>query len=286
MNKAIKFFTILILLTPLSSFAEKNYSAPLNFILSDKHKNKSLRSTSVFEPKIVGGFPAPEQLYPWQVSIHYKAYGPLKGHFCGGSVIAKRWILTAAHCLDRDTTADILGVYMGANSLMGMGTVISVKKIFTHKDYDPLTNNNDIALLELNNDASVTPVKIITPSQSELNAPGVLSTVTGWGNTYESGRTTPTLMEVGVKIISNRECNSPLSYAGNITSKMLCAGFRQGGKDACQGDSGGPLVVPNRKGGYILAGIVSWGDGCARPGKYGVYTRITEFTNWIQSRTS
>ncbi|KAJ8363226.1 hypothetical protein SKAU_G00120570 [Synaphobranchus kaupii] len=92
------------------------------------------------------------------------------------------------------------------------------------------------------------------------------------------------LQKVGVPLISEDVCNR--SYGYKITPRMLCAGFHDGGKDACQGDSGGPLVCQEASGRWFLAGVVSWGIGCGRPNYYGVYTRITKLTGWIEERTS
>ena len=90
-----------------------------------------------------------------------------------------------------------------------------------------------------------------------------------------------TRRRVGLEIVSNESCNAPSAYAGGITSGMLCAGFRAGGKDSCQGDSGGPLVVSDGSGGFYQAGVVSWGEGCGTPNKYGVYTRVSSYQTWI-----
>ena len=89
------------------------------------------------------------------------------------------------------------------------------------------------------------------------------------------------MRRVGLEIVSNEACNAPSAYAGGITSGMLCAGFRAGGKDSCQGDSGGPLVVSDGSGGFYQAGVVSWGEGCGTPNKYGVYTRVSSYQTWI-----
>jgi hypothetical protein len=109
----------------------------------------------------------------------------------------------------------------------------------------------------------------------------VSSLVSGWGATAEGGSSAAILQKVRVPIVSNTTCNA--AYGGGITANMLCAGLVEGGKDSCQGDSGGPLVVPDGSG-WRLAGVVSFGNGCARPNFYGVYTRISSFTTWITSQ--
>ena len=271
-----KRLTALIMVTLLStlSYGEERYSAPINNLLSI--------SESTFIPsRVIGGEIVVEQDYPWQVGL-YCSNKPTT-LLCGGAVIDKKWVLTAAHCIDECTTANHISVYMGSNNLNFGGNSIKVKRIIKHENYDSRTLYNDIALLELVTEATVTPINPLSKSQETLSAPGVLATVTGWGVTSEGGKTQPYLMEVGVKIVSNQECNRPLSYAGKITPSMMCAGFREGGKDSCQGDSGGPLVVPDKKGSYLLSGIVSGGEGCAKPNKYGVYTRVSKYDEWINN---
>ena len=103
--------------------------------------------------------------------------------------------------------------------------------------------------------------------------------VTGWGKT-EEGTLSATLCKTTVPYVTNAECNTPGSYDGAIRTGMLCAGFREGGTDACGGDSGGPLVWHSPSG-TILAGVVSWGVGCAQANKYGVYTRVSAYRDWI-----
>lgn len=243
-------------------------------------------------PTIVGGAPADPGEWPWQVALVDGAATDLfADQFCGGSLIAKDWVVTAAHCVDGLTISEVdvvAGIYDLQTPAAGYQRR-NVKKIIIHPNWNAANNNSDIALLRLSSAVSLggsgaTKTQTIELVDSTIgDLAGVDSWVTGWGNT-ESVPLWPTqLYEVEVPIITNSICNNVSHYNGGITSNMLCAGFDAGGKDSCQGDSGGPLVVMDVNGQYRLAGIVSWGDGCADPMLPGVYTRVSNFTAWVKS---
>jgi len=243
-------------------------------------------------PTIVGGAPADPGEWPWQVALVDGVSSDLyNGQFCGGSLVARDWVITAAHCVDGLAVSEVdvvAGIYDLQTPAPGYQRR-NVKKIVIHPNWNPVNNNYDIALLRLSSNVALGGsgatktqlIDLVAPSIGDLN--GVDSWVTGWGNT-ESVPLWPTqLYEVEVPIIANSTCNDASHYNGGITNNMLCAGFDAGGKDSCQGDSGGPLVVMDVDGQYRLAGIVSWGDGCADPMLPGVYTRVSLFTTWAKS---
>ncbi|MCB0164674.1 MAG: trypsin-like serine protease [Anaerolineae bacterium] len=245
-------------------------------------------------PQIVGGQPAAPGEYPWQVAlVSAGVANPQSGQFCGGSLINAEWVLTAAHCTAGETPGSI-DVVLGINNLSdgptigGKGQRIDVAQIMAYPGYNDSTSDGDVALLHLASPATlggtVQTVGLTGLGDSALFEPGDTATVTGWGATSEGGAGSNALLEVAVPIVSNATCNAPASYGGAVTANMLCAGLAAGGKDSCQGDSGGPLVVPNGSGGWLQAGVVSWGDGCARPNLYGVYARVAPFKNWIISQ--
>jgi hypothetical protein len=232
--------------------------------------------------KIVGGVEATPGAWPWQARLS------LGNYMCGGSLVAAQWVVTAAHCVYNNgvTTANstaILGDHdrtVTESSEQSRGVI----QIIIHPNYNSNTSDSDIALLKLASPVTlntrVALVPMVTSTDGALFAAGVNATVTGWGTTTEGGSTPAKLRQVSVPIISNATCNSSVAYNGQITANMMCAGYASGGKDSCQGDSGGPFVVPNGSS-WKLAGVVSWGDGCAQPNKYGVYTRLVNFISWV-----
>lgn len=254
---------------------------------------------AAFSPQIVGGTLASTGEFPWQVAlVSATNSNPYDGQFCGGSLIAPQWVLTAAHCVfdidgimtpgEIDVVAGIIKLSSGPTN-GGTGQRLDVAEVIPHPNYNEATTDSDLALLRLAAPASlnsnVAVIGLAGPADAALYAPGVTATVTGWGNTL--GQPTPggtsypdDLYKVSVPIVSNTTCNAPGSYGGAVTDNMFCAGLAAGGKDSCQGDSGGPLIVPNG-GGWLQAGIVSWGTGCAQPNYYGVYTRVWNFKTWI-----
>lgn len=162
------------------------------------------------------------------------------------------------------------------------GTVYFVDRIIVHEQYSPDTNDYDIALLHLTQPFGGGVINPITIADSaRLMEPGDLAVVTGWGLTAETGNVSPMLRRVTVQFVSNKVCNGLASYSGAITDRMICAGFPEGGKDSCQGDSGGPLMVADANRSYSLAGVVSFGEGCGRPNKFGVYTNVAVMEPWI-----
>lgn len=244
-------------------------------------------SGDVSAPQIVGGEKAAPGEFPWQVALLDSSINnTFNAQYCGGALIDARWVVTAAHCVfdgrvERPSAVDIL---VGTTSLKSGGTRVDVDTIVVHPRYNERTSENDIALLRLALPVDVETLPVVTlADEVALTSAGTLATAIGWGDTLVKGDRFPVdLRKVRVPIVTNRVCNGPRSYAGEVKVKMLCAGFAAGGKDSCQGDSGGPLVVPDGDGGFALAGVTSWGARCAAPNKYGVYTRVARFATWIE----
>jgi secreted trypsin-like serine protease len=228
----------------------------------------------VGEPRIIGGRPS-----EWPFAVAITSNGAQSGQYCGGSLIGKDTVLTAAHCQVAATDKVIVG--RTDLTLSGSGKVLAVREVKNHAAYDPDTHDNDIALLKL---AESVPNETLGVYDGSSDLSGQQALVVGWGYTREGGPQSPKLLEVEVPVIANPLCSA--GYAPDrvgITGNMLCAGLAQGGADSCQGDSGGPLVIKGADGRWLQAGVVSFGIGCARPNKYGVYTRVANFAPWIKA---
>ena len=241
-------------------------------------------SSSIGTPKVVGGSPATTGQQRWITSIQYQ-----NDHFCGGALVADRWVLTAAHCVTGESAGDPgLSVWVGGNNLntQSQGYRRDVVQIIVHGQYNDSTLVNDVALLKLSSAIPASIPRVLIPTMAIMNgagAPNQPATVSGWGALSLNGGSPSRLHEVTLPIVSNVVCNAPVAYAGEINSKQICAGLAKGGKDSCQGDSGGPLWVSSGDNEYHI-GIVSWGEGCALPNKYGVYTRTYSHRDWILNR--
>lgn len=266
----MKNYSIPVLLFIIFSFVSA-YAGPDNDLIQDP----TLR--------IIGGDDTEPGEWPWIAALIESYSDSLySGHFCGGSLIHHKWVVTAAHCVEYDRPENI-DIVVGIRDLENdTGDRIRVKRIIIHPDYDPLELDSDIALLELERNASEEPVPLVS-AQGDLE--GEEAVVLGWGLTQESSHRTPEILQaVMVPIVSNETCRASYPY-DEVTDNMLCAGYSEGGKDACQGDSGGPLAVSDGET-WRLAGIVSWGEGCAEPDYYGVYTRISRFRDFINEYVS
>lgn len=254
---------------------------------SEPYRDAVRRFLDRDDPKIVGGKKAPAGAFPWQVSLGVSWIAdPYRAHFCGGSVYSESWIVTAAHCLENTAPKDV--IVTAGTHLLGegqIGTRRNVQRIIVKSNYDAKTSDNDIALIQLRDPMKlgqgIVAVPLLTSTtEGALLRDGAPLVVIGWGATKEQGRAVRDLRYADVPLVNRVQCDRPGSYDGLITNNMICAGLAVGGVDSCQGDSGGPLTVGTADKPQ-LAGVVSWGEGCARPNKPGVYTRVAHYVNWI-----
>ena len=243
--------------------------------------------------RIVGGDIAPSPI-PWQVHVHFQKFGRRK--VCGGTILDKETILSAAHCfypLTRTTAGYIEAGIKLEGSLEGQK--IDIKEIIMHPLYNQSREvakfDNDIALLKLKeplkfND-NVRPARL---PDSKLNPEfkEEFAYVSGWGTTSQGGSSSKDLKFVSVPILEINKCvnlNS-LYTPSEITTNMICAGdLIDGGEDSCQGDSGGPMIIQysDSDDTAIIYGVVSWGKGCAQQNGPGMYARVSNYKSWIKT---
>jgi secreted trypsin-like serine protease len=208
-----------------------------------------------------------------------------------------QWVVTAAHCVVFDNVLQAasdytvtLGDYVQSNAAASpLRKEFRVTQIIFNSKYTSVSAafENDIALMKLSTPADLTVyTPVCLPTQGE-SFTGKTSFIYGWGTTSSGGSTSDTLLEADIPVVAQSVCQTALNtYAGSqgftgatITSNMICAGAS--GKDTCQGDSGGPLTIPNSLNRHVLAGITSWGYGCAIPNTFGVYTAVSQYRTWI-----
>lgn len=222
-------------------------------------------------PRVVGGERASIVEYPWVVYLTDST----GFQFCGGTVVAATKVLTAAHCM-ADQRADNLRVVVGREDKQSTsGRVVPATSVWVSPNYrgDP-TGGSDFAVITLSRAVNVPPLPLA--ADASVYQANAMATVLGWGRTAETGQASRYLMKASVPLVADTTCGS--AYQGYRATAMVCAGYAQGGVDTCQGDSGGPLMI-----GGVLAGITSFGEGCARPREYGVYTRVATYEAAIEA---
>ncbi|RRR86580.1 serine protease [Streptomyces sp. RP5T] len=232
---------------------------------------------------VVGGFPVDVSTAPWTVALSTRDRfgGTRAGQFCGGVAVGPTTVLTAAHCMGEDVlggpaeqVSDFRVITGRTDLLSDQGKEIALRKAWVNPGYDPQSNAGDFAVLTLAEPLPQYAVISMAAAGDAAYEPGTGATVYGWGDITGGGDYARSLRAARVHVLADAECSK--AYPGGAdgtyrADSMLCAGEDSGGPDACQGDSGGPLVAQGK-----LIGLVSWGSGCGRAGRPGVYARVSE----------
>ncbi|GFY45333.1 serine protease filzig [Trichonephila inaurata madagascariensis] len=239
--------------------------------------------------RIVGGRKSRYLRWPWMISLR-RLEGNIYKHKCGATLLNQYWAVTAAHCVDGKQPTDVV-LRLGEHNFrradeMHPHVERRIYVMVIHPEFDQITYENDLALLRFQEpvqlQANIVPVCL--PHDVD-DITGRIAVVTGWGRLSE-GDLPSSLHEVLLPILSNEECEQMYYEAGfkeNIRDVFVCAGISNGGLDACEGDSGGPMVIRGKQGEWVLVGLISWGMGCAAPKQPGVYTRMSQFTDWVEN---
>ncbi|MFJ3653599.1 serine protease [Streptomyces nigra] len=232
---------------------------------------------------VVGGFPVDVSQSPWTVAVSSRDRfgGTRAGQFCVGAVVGRSTVLTAAHCLSPEVLGSTpdqvsdLSVIAGRTDLTSShGREVAVSGAWVNPDYDGDTNDGDFAVLSLAEALPASAVIGMAGAGDPAYAPGTRALVYGWGDVTGAGDYPQGLRAARVRVLPDTLCEEAYPGGGEgryLADSMVCAGEREGGRDACQGDSGGPLVAQGK-----LIGLVSWGNGCGRAGSPGVYTRVSD----------
>lgn len=198
--------------------------------------------------------------------------------FCGGTLVDDNKVVTAAHCTAGKKPADIMVVAGREDKTSGAGMTTAVREIWVNPQFTDVRSGSDVSVLTLEDrlpyDTLSLPTKDDAASLYTAGKPGL---ILGWGRTAADGQPSQFLMQATVPLIADADCVK--SYPAYKAEAMVCAGVPQGGVDSCQGDSGGPIIVDGK-----LAGITSWGEGCAAPGKPGVYTRLAAYADVLEDQ--
>ncbi|XP_014444998.1 hepatocyte growth factor activator isoform X2 [Tupaia chinensis] len=248
-----------------------------------RHKKRTF-----LRPRIIGGSSSLPGSHPWLAAIY------TGDSFCTGSLIHTCWVVSAAHCFSNSPRRENVLVVLGQhffNRTTDVTQTFGIEKYIPYPLYSVFNpSDHDLVLIRLKKKGDRCAVRsqfvqpICLPESGSTFPVGHKCQIAGWGHTDEnvSGYSS-SLREALVPLVADHKCSSPEVYGSDISPNMLCAGYFDCKSDACQGDSGGPLAC-EKNGVAYLYGIISWGDGCGRLNKPGVYTRVANYVDWINDR--
>ncbi|KAL2079968.1 hypothetical protein ACEWY4_023761 [Coilia grayii] len=256
------------ILLRFSSFPVSHHFSFPSFLSTVSHGPFPPAVAIELDDKIVGGYECKPHSRPWQVSLR------TKWHFCGGTLISDRWVVSAAHCYRMSwSIIVVLGDHeVGYND--GTEEEISAELVIRHPEFHGFSLNSDIMLVKLRRPAKLNQYMQTMALPTSCAPAGTPCHVSGWGSTQSLFGCRWCLNCLDLPILSQEDCEK--SYPDRITSYMFCAGFLEGGKDSCQVDTGGPLVCNNE-----LQGVVSWGTGCGEANHPGVYAKVSQPHHFI-----
>uniref|UniRef100_A0A8C7L144 Transmembrane serine protease 15 n=1 Tax=Oncorhynchus kisutch TaxID=8019 RepID=A0A8C7L144_ONCKI len=240
-----------------------------------------VRMVSQKMDRMVGGTDSRKGAWPWMVSLYFRGR-----HVCGATLIDNEWLVTAAHCvygknIHLSNWEAVLGLHSQDSVDVLPSQTRKVDHIIMNKHYNRRTKDADIAMMHLQTNVNFTDniQPICLPGSGQQFEAGMKCFITGWGAEVEQGTSANVLQQAVLPLVSRSECQKLLPEY-NITARMVCAGYSEGGVDSCQGDSGGPLMC-EEDGHWVQVGVISFGVGCGRPQHPGVYALVSQFTDWV-----
>ncbi|XP_071349407.1 elastase-1-like [Trachinotus anak] len=235
--------------------------------------------------RVVGGEVARPNSWPWQISLQYRS-GSNYYHTCGGTLIQRGWVMTAAHCVDSNRTWRVVLGEHDLNSNSGREQIMQVARVYIHPGWDSsrVSNGYDVALLRLSSEANLNSYVQLgsLPPSGQVLPHNNLCYITGWGRTSTGGSLSAQLKQAYLPLVDHKTCSSSDWWGSTVKNTMVCAGGAY--ESGCNGDSGGPLnCLVNGK--YYVHGIASFvsGYGCNYPKKPTVFTRVSAYIEWMDS---
>ncbi|XP_067140054.1 serine proteinase stubble-like [Centruroides vittatus] len=272
------------------------FNTPTRTQISEPQITEQECGEPVLDMFISGGYESRPGDRPWMVAIYRRSLPGRPNKFiCGGVLLNRRHILSAAHCFvwgNTTLSSNHFLARLGAHDREKMGKDYEVTSVILHEKYVSRYHSYDVAILITQSDVPyskmVQPVCLPGPEIARQNLVGKEATVVGWGDSEFGSGFSQVLHEVAIPIVSSRDCYAAYerlrssSFPRGDMEQYICAGLPDGGKDACQGDSGGPLLIKQNNGRWTVIGVVSFGFRCAEPGFPGVYSRVTYHLSWIK----